>query len=361
MLLILAELLQPYLTAFRVVDYVTFRAIMATITALALALAAGPRLIRYLVRLKAGQTVRLDGPETHLKKNGTPTMGGLLILGSMTITTLLWADLSNAYIWILLAVLLSTASLGFYDDYIKAFKKNSGGVSSRFKMVVLSAIAIATGLFLYHVAQLPEATFFWVPFFKNINYPLGAIGFTCLTYLVIVGTSNAVNLTDGLDGLASLPITLVAAGLMVFAYVSGHAIFAKYLHLPFIPGVHEVVIFCAAMCGACLGFLWFNSHPAQVFMGDVGSLSLGAALGTVAVIVRQEIVLVIMGGLFVAEAISVILQVGSFKLRKKRIFRMAPLHHHFEKGGWQETQVVIRFWIIAIVLVLIGLSTIKLR
>lgn len=361
MLLWLAGWLGEYVRAFNVFNYVTLRAVMATLTALTISLLMGPWVIRKLTELKVGQAVRNDGPQAHLIKAGTPTMGGSLILLSIGLTTLLWADLANPYVWLLLAVLFGTGALGFYDDWRKVVYKDPNGVSARFKIVWQSSIAIGAALFLILTARLPASTEFIVPFVKNIAYPLGAVGFCVLTYFVIVGTSNAVNLTDGLDGLAALPVVLVAAGLSIFAYVAGHAVFSKYLGLPFIPGAHEVVVFCAAICGACLGFLWFNAYPAQVFMGDVGALALGAALGTVAVIVRQEIVLFIMGGLFVVEALSVMIQVGSFKLTGKRVFRMAPLHHHYELKGWKETQVVVRFWIITMMLVLAGLSTIKLR
>ncbi|AUH52850.1 phospho-N-acetylmuramoyl-pentapeptide-transferase [Chromobacterium sp. ATCC 53434] len=361
MLLWLADLLGSHIRAFNVFNYTTLRAVMAALTALAISLLLGPWVIRKLTELKVGQAVRNDGPQTHLVKAGTPTMGGSLILLAITLTTLLWADLSNKYVWLLLAVMLGTGALGFYDDWRKVVYKDPKGVSAKFKMTWQSAIAIGAGVFLIVTAKLPASTELILPFVKTVAYPLGAIGFCVLTYLVIVGTSNAVNLTDGLDGLAALPTVLVSAGLSIFAYVAGHAVFSKYLGLPFIPGAHEVVVFCAAMCGACLGFLWFNAYPAQVFMGDVGALALGAALGTVAVIVRQEIVLFFMGGLFVMEALSVMIQVTSFKLTGKRVFRMAPLHHHFELKGWKETQVVVRFWIVTMMLVLIGLSTLKLR
>ncbi len=361
MLLLLADLLREHIRAFNVLNYVTLRAVMAALTSLTISLWMGPWVIRKLTELKVGQAVRKDGPQTHLVKTGTPTMGGTLILLAMTVTTLLWADLSNQYVWLLLAVTLGTGALGFYDDWRKVVYKDPNGVSARFKMVWQSTIAIAAGVFLITTAKLPASTEFIVPFFKNVIYPLGGIGFCVLTYFVIVGTSNSVNLTDGLDGLAALPVVLVAAGLSIFAYVAGHAVFSKYLGMPFVPGAHEVVVFCAAICGACLGFLWFNAYPAQVFMGDVGALALGAALGTVAVIVRQEIVLLIMGGLFVMEALSVMIQVASFKLTGKRVFRMAPLHHHYELKGWKETQVVVRFWIVTMMLVLAGLATLKLR
>lgn len=361
MLLWLADLLGSHIRAFNVFNYITLRAVMAALTSLSISLLMGPWVIRKLTELKVGQAVRNDGPQTHLVKAGTPTMGGSLILLAISLTTLLWADLSNKYVWLLLAVMLGTGALGFYDDWRKVVYKDPKGVSAKFKMAWQSAIAIGAGVFLIATAKLPASTEFIVPFVKTIAYPLGAVGFCVLTYLVIVGTSNAVNLTDGLDGLAALPTVLVAAGLSIFAYVAGHAVFSKYLGVPFIPGAHEVVVFCAAMCGACLGFLWFNAYPAQVFMGDVGALALGAALGTVAVIVRQEIVLFFMGGLFVMEALSVMIQVASFKLTGKRVFRMAPLHHHYELKGWKETQVVVRFWIITMMLVLVGLSTLKLR
>ncbi|HJV06004.1 MAG TPA: phospho-N-acetylmuramoyl-pentapeptide-transferase [Chromobacteriaceae bacterium] len=361
MLLWLAAWLGEHVRAFNVFNYVTLRAVMAALTSLTISLLLGPWVIRKLTELKVGQAVRSDGPQTHLVKAGTPTMGGSLILMSIGVTTLLWSDLTNKYVWLLLAVLFGTGALGFYDDWRKVVYKDPHGVSAKFKMLWQSTIAIGAGLFLILTAKLPESTSFIVPFFKHVVYPLGAIGFCVLTYFVIVGTSNAVNLTDGLDGLAALPVVLVAAGLAIFAYIAGHAVFSRYLALPFIPGAHEVVVFCAAMCGACLGFLWFNAYPAQVFMGDVGALALGAALGTVAVIVRQEIVLFVMGGLFVMEALSVMIQVTSFKLTGRRVFRMAPLHHHYELKGWKETQVVVRFWIITMMLVLAGLSTIKLR
>ena len=361
MLLWLAEILGSHIRAFHVFNYITLRAVMAALTALSISLFLGPWVIRKLTELKVGQSIRSDGPQTHLAKAGTPTMGGSLILLAIGLTTLLWGDLSNQYIWLLLAVLFGTGALGFYDDWGKTVHQDPKGVSARFKMAWQSVIAISTGVFLIATAKLPASTELIVPFVKTISYPLGTIGFCILTYFVIVGTSNAVNLTDGLDGLAALPTVLVAAGLSIFAYVAGHSVFSKYLGLPFIPGAHELVVFCAALCGACLGFLWFNAYPAQVFMGDVGALALGAALGTVAVIIRQEIVLLIMGGLFVMEALSVMIQVASFKITGKRIFRMAPLHHHYELKGWKETQVVVRFWIITMMLVLAGLSTIKLR
>ena len=361
MFLLLANWLDQYVRAFSVLNYITLRAVLASMTALGIGLYLGPWVIRKLTELKVGQAVRDDGPQPHLVKAGTPTMGGTLILLSIGLTTLLWADLSNRFIWVLLVVMFSTGAIGFVDDYRKVVFKNPKGLWARDKLFWQSVIALAAGVFLTATAHLPAATEFIVPFFKNVVYPFGAIGFCVLTYFVIVGTSNAVNLTDGLDGLAALPVVLVSAALSVFAYVAGHAVFAKYLGLPHIPGAQEVVVFCAAICGACLAFLWFNAYPAQVFMGDVGALALGAALGTVAVIVRQEIVLLIMGGVFVMEALSVMIQVASFKLTGRRVFRMAPLHHHYELKGWKETQVVVRFWIITMMLVLAGLATLKLR
>lgn len=361
MLIYLAEYLQQYFTVFNVFQYTTFRTLMAALTALGFSLWLGPWTIRKLTLLKVGQAVRSDGPQTHLIKNGTPTMGGSLILTAITVATLLWADWHNPYVWILLAVLLSTGALGFYDDWRKVVYKDPNGVSAKFKMVWQSAVALGAGFALFYLASNSANNILIVPFFKQVALPLGVVGFIVLSYLTIVGTSNAVNLTDGLDGLASFPVVLVAGGLAIFAYATGHAQFAQYLQLPYVAGANEVVIFCAAMCGACLGFLWFNAYPAQVFMGDVGALALGAALGTVAVIIRQEFVLVIMGGLFVVEALSVMLQVSWYKRTKKRIFLMAPIHHHYEQKGWKETQVVVRFWIITIILVLIGLSTLKIR
>ena len=360
MLLWLAHF-SDWFSALNVFQYTTFRAVMAALTALAFSLLLGPWTIRKLTELKVGQAVRHDGPQTHLIKTGTPTMGGSLILTAITVSTLLWGNLANPYIWILLLVLLATGALGFYDDWRKVVYKDPNGVSARFKMVWQSGVALAAGLLLFYVAQNSANNILIVPFFKQVALPLGVFGFVVLAYLTIVGTSNAVNLTDGLDGLAAFPVVLVAGGLAIFAYASGHAQFAQYLQLPHVAGANEVVIFCTAMCGACLGFLWFNAYPAQVFMGDVGALALGAAVGTVAVIVRQELVLVIMGGLFVVEAISVMSQVGWYKKTKKRIFLMAPIHHHYEQKGWKETQVVVRFWIITIVLVLVGLSSLKIR
>ncbi|MBN3859283.1 phospho-N-acetylmuramoyl-pentapeptide-transferase [Neisseriaceae bacterium PsAf] len=362
MIVWLADLLSDWISWSRLFQYTTFRAVMAALTALFICLVFGPWTIRRLTELKIGQAIRKDGPQTHLVKAGTPTMGGSLIIASIVLTVLLWADLSNIYIWLLLFVLVSIGGLGFYDDWKKVVYKDPNGISARFKMIYQSLIAIFVGVYLLTFADYNgQYAEFVIPFVKNYQYPLGALGFCILTYFVIVGTSNAVNLTDGLDGLVALPVVLVSAGLAVFAYVTGHVEFSSYLQLMYIPEVGEVTIFCAAICGACLGFLWWNAHPAQVFMGDVGSLALGAVLGTVAVIVRQEIVLFIMGGLFVVEALSVMLQVGSYKMRQKRVFLMAPIHHHYEQKGWEETQVVVRFWIITIVLVLIGLASLKIR
>ena len=361
MLLMLAKWIGTDIRLFNVFNYITLRAVLAALTALVISFIVGPWMIRKLAELKVGQPVRDDGPQTHLVKAGTPTMGGALILASIGTTTLLWADLTNRYVWISLLTLLGFGVIGWVDDWRKVVEKNPKGLASRWKYFWQSVIAILIAAWLAWSAHLPAQTDLIVPFFKQIVMPLGAIGFVVLAYFVIVGSSNAVNLTDGADGLAILPTVMVAGALAVFAYVAGHAVFSKYLGLPHIPGAGELVVFCAAMVGAGLAFLWFNAYPAEVFMGDVGALALGAALGVVAVIVRQEIVLFIMGGVFVAEAISVMVQVGSFKLRGKRVFLMAPIHHHFEKKGWKETQVVVRFWIISMMLVLIGLASLKLR
>jgi phospho-N-acetylmuramoyl-pentapeptide-transferase len=373
----------------RVFQYLTFRAVMAAMTALLVGIAAGPYFIRQLTTLKIGQPIRGYAMQTHLSKSGTPTMGGVLVLFAITVSTLLWFDPSNRFVWIVLAVTWAFGAIGWVDDWRKVVNKDPEGMRSREKYVWQSLIGLAAAfylvfaisessnakvfdLFLQWIAsgltmELPEHASLLVPFFKEVSYPLGVLGFVVLTYLVIVGSSNAVNLTDGLDGLAIMPVVMVGSALGVFAYVTGNAVFSKYLLLPFIPGTGEVLIFCAAMAGAGLAFLWFNAHPAQVFMGDVGALALGGALGTIAVIVRQEIVLAVMGGIFVVEALSVMLQVTWFKYTKRqygegrRLFRMAPLHHHFEKSGWSETQVVVRFWIITMLLCLVGLSTLKLR
>ncbi|KZZ61073.1 phospho-N-acetylmuramoyl-pentapeptide-transferase, partial [Oleiphilus sp. HI0125] len=329
-------------------------------TALLIALWVGPHMINKLTTRQIGQSVRDDGPQSHLSKAGTPTMGGALILVAIGIATLLWADLSNRYVWITLFVCLAFGAIGWVDDYRKVVEKNSKGLPARWKYFWQSVAAIVAAFALYLTAELPQETALIIPVFKDVIFDLGP-GFIVLTYFVLVGTSNAVNLTDGLDGLAIMPTVLVAGALGIFAYVSGNAVFADYLHIPFVPGSGELVVFCGAMVGAGLGFLWFNTYPAQVFMGDVGALALGAALGVVAVIVRQEIVLFIMGGVFVMETISVILQVASYKLTGRRIFRMAPLHHHFELKGWPEPRVIVRFWIITVILVLIGLATLKVR
>ncbi|MCU0972569.1 MAG: phospho-N-acetylmuramoyl-pentapeptide-transferase, partial [Burkholderiales bacterium] len=357
MLLLLAEWIGQDVRAFNVFSYITLRAVLAALTALGLSFVVGPTMIRKLTAYKIGQSVRDDGPKTHLAKAGTPTMGGALILVAIAITTLLWGDPLNRFIWVVLLVTLGFGAIGWIDDYRKVVHRNPKGLSARTKYFWQSVIGLGAALFLAFSTSLPAQTEFIVPFFKNIAYPLGAIGFVTLTYFVIVGSSNAVNLTDGLDGLAIMPTVMVAVGLGVFAYVTGNAVFSKYLGFPHIPGAGELTVVCAAIAGAGLGFLWFNAYPAEVFMGDVGALALGAALGVMAVIVRQEIVLLVMGGVFVVETLSVVLQVASFKLTGRRIFRMAPLHHHFELGGWKETQVVVRFWIITIMLVLVGLST----
>jgi phospho-N-acetylmuramoyl-pentapeptide-transferase len=361
MLLMLAQWIGQDIRLFNVFNYITLRAVLAALTALVISFIVGPRMIRKLTALKVGQPVRNDGPQTHLVKAGTPTMGGALILAAIAVTTLLWADLTNHYVWVVLFTLLGFGAIGWVDDWRKVVAKNPKGLASRWKYFWQSVIAILIAAWLAWSAHLPAQTELIVPFFKQIIMPLGVTGFVVLSYFVIVGSSNAVNLTDGADGLAILPTVMVAGALSVFAYVAGHAVFSRYLGLPHIPGAGELVVFCSAMVGAGLAFLWFNAYPAEVFMGDVGALALGAALGVVAVIVRQEIVLFIMGGVFVAEAVSVMLQVGSFKLRGKRVFLMAPIHHHFEKKGWKETQVVVRFWIISMMLVLVGLSTLKLR
>ena len=362
MLLMLAQWLSQDIRGFNVFNYITLRAVLAAMTALVISFTAGPSVIRWLAAKKIGQAVRTDGPQTHLVKSGTPTMGGALILIAIGVTTLLWGDLGNRYVWVLLIVTLGFGAIGWYDDWKKVVYRDPKGLASRWKYFWQSVIGLAVAIYLAMSSTIPAQMELIVPFFKTVSYPLGAIGFVVLTYLVIVGTSNAVNLTDGLDGLAIMPTVMIAAALAVFAYVAGNAVFARYLLLPYIPGAGELAVFLGAISGAGLGFLWFNAHPAEVFMGDVGALALGGALGTVAVIVRQEIVLAIMGGVFVAETLSVALQVLYFKYSGgKRIFRMAPLHHHYELGGWKETKVVVRFWIITIMLVLVGLSTLKIR
>jgi phospho-N-acetylmuramoyl-pentapeptide-transferase len=360
MLLELAEWMARHFASVHLFQYITFRAIMAALTALAVSLLLGPWLIRKLAALKAGQVVRSDGPQTHLSKAGTPTMGGLLILFAVGIATLLWADLSNRYVWVVLAVTLLFGVIGFYDDYRKLVLKDSRGLASRWKYFWQSVFGLGAAVFLYQTHQLPAETALYVPLFKQVAIPLGLL-FIVVGYFIIVGFSNAVNLTDGLDGLAIMPSVLVSGALGIFAYLAGNKLFSEYLGIPAIPGAGELAIFCSALSGAGLGFLWFNTYPAQVFMGDVGALAIGAALGCVALIVRQEIVLLVMGGVFVMETASVMLQVGSFKLRGKRIFRMAPIHHHFELKGWPEPRVIVRFWIISVVLVLIGLATLKVR
>jgi phospho-N-acetylmuramoyl-pentapeptide-transferase len=383
------QTLSPEFGFFRVFQYLTFRAVMASVTALLIGLFAGPAVIRHLRALKIGQPVREYAMQSHLVKSGTPTMGGVLILIAISISALLWSDLSNRFVWIVLFVTLSLGAIGWADDWKKVVNKDPEGMRSRDKYLWQSLVAgIAALALVFAISEgsnakvwqlfvqwiqsgfqvnLPNTVGLWLPFFKEVSYPLGVLGFVTMTYVVIVGSSNAVNLTDGLDGLAIMPVVMVGAVLGVFAYVTGNSVFARYLLLPYIPGTGELMVFCAAIGGAGLAFLWFNTHPAQVFMGDVGALALGGALGVVAVIVRQEIVLAIMGGVFVAEAVSVMLQVTYFKYTKKRygegrrLFRMAPLHHHFEKKGWKETQVVVRFWIITMLLCLVGMSTLKLR
>jgi len=361
MLLELAQWLAKDIRAFNVFGYITLRAVLACLTALVISFVIGPAMIRKLTAYKIGQAVRDDGPQTHFSKAGTPTMGGALILVAITITVLLWADLENRLVWIVLWVMLAFGAIGWVDDYRKVVQRNPKGLPARAKLFWQSVVGIAAAGYIAFYSNLPAQTEFIVPFFKQVAYPLGALGFIVMTYFVIVGTSNAVNLTDGLDGLAIMPTVMIGGALGVFAYVAGNAVFSKYLGFPFIPGAGELAVFCGAIAGAGLAFLWFNAYPAEVFMGDVGALSLGAALGTIAVIVRQEIVLLIMGGVFAVETLSVMLQVASFKLTGKRVFRMAPLHHHYELKGWKENQVVVRFWIITMMLVLVGLSTLKLR
>lgn len=361
MLLAIAQWLAGDIRTFNVFNYITLRAVLATLTALIISFIVGPKMIRKLTAYKIGQAVRDDGPQTHLVKAGTPTMGGALILVSIVITTLLWADLRNRFVWVVLLTTLGFGVIGWVDDYRKVVKRNPKGISAKTKFFWQSVIGVVVAGYLGFSATLPAQTVFIIPFFKHIAFPLGIFGFLVVTYFVIVGFSNAVNLTDGLDGLAIMPTVMVGTALGVFAYVTGHMGFAKYLGFPYIPGVGELAIFCAALGGAGLAFLWFNAYPAEVFMGDVGALALGAALGVVAVLIRQEIVLLVMGGVFVVETLSVMMQVASFKLTGKRIFKMAPLHHHFELKGWKENQVVVRFWIITMMLVLIGLSTLKLR
>mgnify|MGYP003633311115 FL=1 len=360
MLIWLADWLQQFEAGFRVFSYLTLRAILSTLTALLIAVIIGPKMIRWLQRMQIGQTIRDDGPESHFAKSGTPTMGGLLILAAIVSSVLLWSDLTNRYVWVTLFVLVSFGAIGFVDDYRKVIRKDAKGLIARWKYFWQSVIAIVVALYLYSSQQNPAETALLVPFFKDVMPQMGML-FLVVTYFVIVGTSNAVNLTDGLDGLAIVPVVLVAGAFAIFAYVTGNINFSAYLHIPYLPLTSELVIVCTAIVGAGLGFLWFNTYPAQVFMGDVGSLALGGTLGILAVLVRQEIVLFIMGGIFVAETLSVILQVGSFKMRGKRIFRMAPIHHHYELKGWPEPRVIVRFWIISLMLVLVGLATLKLR
>jgi len=361
MLIYLTEYLSQFESGFSVFNYITMRTIMSVLTALTLSFMIGPAVIRKLIEMKVGQAVRLDGPQTHLVKTGTPTMGGVMILLSVSVSVFLWGDLTNHYLLIATLTMLGFGLVGFIDDYKKVVYKDPNGMRSRTKFFWQSIIGLIAAYSLYVLATVPTETQLLIPYMKDTFIHLGAWT-VVLAYFVIVGSSNAVNLTDGLDGLAIMPTVMVAAALGVIAYMTGHVYFANYLHLPHIPGVGELAIFCAALAGAGLGFLWFNAHPAQVFMGDVGSLAIGAALGIVAVAVKQEIVFAIMGGIFVIETLSVILQVGSYKLRKgKRIFLMAPIHHHFEQKGWHESQVIIRFWIITIILVLIGLASLKIR
>jgi phospho-N-acetylmuramoyl-pentapeptide-transferase len=360
MLYHLTEYLAQYYSGFNVFQYLTLRAILGVLTALLLSLWFGPLLIRKLTFHQIGQFVRDDGPQSHLSKAGTPTMGGALILFAVATGTLLWADLGNRYVWVVLTVTLLFGAIGWVDDYRKIIKKQSTGLRAKEKYFLQSLFGLGAAVVLFMSATTPAETQLIVPFFKSVSLPLGA-GFVLLAYFVIVGTSNAVNLTDGLDGLAIMPTVMVAGALGVFAYVTGNVNFAGYLGIPYVPGAGEVLIICSALVGAGLGFLWFNAYPAQVFMGDVGALALGAALGTIAVVVRQELVLFIMGGVFVMETVSVILQVTSYKLTGRRIFRMAPLHHHFELKGWPEPRVIVRFWIVTVVLVLIGLATLKIR
>ncbi|HJS34167.1 MAG TPA: phospho-N-acetylmuramoyl-pentapeptide-transferase [Pseudoxanthomonas sp.] len=361
MLLELARWLQSLENFFGLFGYLTFRGILAALTSLFLSLWLGPAVIRKLGQLKGGQPIRKDGPQSHFSKAGTPTMGGALILMTVLLSVLLWGDLRNKYVWVVLLVMLTFGAIGWYDDWIKIVKRDPNGLKSRWKYLLQSIFGLAAGLYLYLYADVPAATTFYVPFFKSIALPLAGVGFVAIAYFWIVGFSNAVNLTDGLDGLAIMPTVLVACALGVFAYASGNAVFSSYLQIPQVPGAGELTIICAAIAGAGLGFLWFNTYPAMVFMGDIGALALGAVLGTIAVIVRQELVLVIMGGIFVIETLSVMIQVASFKLTGKRVFRMAPIHHHFELKGWPEPRVIVRFWIISVVLVLVGLATLKVR
>ena len=360
MLYSLAEYLTQFYSGFNLFQYLTMRTILGVLTALVISLLVGPAMIRYLSRYNIGQNVRDDGPQSHFSKAGTPTMGGALILVAIIVSTLLWSDLSSRFVWIVLMVTAGFGLIGWVDDYKKIVFGNSKGLSAKAKYFWQSLIGLTAAYILFTTAQVPIETQLILPFFKNVVVDLGWF-YVLLAYLVIVGSSNAVNLTDGLDGLAILPTVLVGGALGVFAYVTGNTNFAGYLGIPYVPGVGEMVVFCGALVGAGLGFLWFNTYPAQVFMGDVGALALGAALGIIAVIVRQELVLFIMGGIFVVETISVVLQVASYKLTGRRIFRMAPLHHHYELKGWPEPRIIVRFWIITVILVLIGLASLKIR
>ena len=360
MLLWLTEYLSEYIRGFAVFQYLTFRTMVSVVTALSMSLLIGPVMIARLARAQIGQTIRDDGPSSHFSKAGTPTMGGALILVILVITTLLWGDLTNRYVWLVILVTLSFGVIGWVDDYLKISRKNTEGLVARWKYFWQSVFALIAAIYLYTAAQSPVETTLFVPFFKSIAVPLG-LGFVVLSYLMIVGMSNAVNLTDGLDGLAIMPAVMVGAALGLIAYVAGNTEFSSYLQIPYVAGAGELAVFCGALIGAGLGFLWFNTYPAQIFMGDVGALAIGAALGLVAIIIRHEIVLLIMGGLFVLETASVIIQVASFRLTGRRVFRMAPIHHHFELKGWPEPKVIVRFWIITLVLVTIGLSTLKLR
>jgi phospho-N-acetylmuramoyl-pentapeptide-transferase len=361
MLYWIAKHLAVHYSVFNVFSYLTLRSILAAMSAMAIALIAGPFMISRLARYQIGQVVRDDGPQSHLPKAGTPTMGGMLIIFAVVLTTTLWGDLVNRFVLIALGITLGYGLIGFYDDYLKLVVGNSRGLVPRWKYFWQSLLGIAAGILLYRLAHTATVASFHVPFFKSVAWPLGAFGFVFLGYLMIVGMSNAVNLTDGLDGLAIGPTVMVAGALAIFAYLTGNAVFANYLQITAVPGAGELAVFCSAIVGAGLGFLWFNAYPAQVFMGDIGALALGAALGCVGFIVRQEIVTLLMGGIFVLETASVILQVASFKMTGKRIFRMAPLHHHFELKGWAEPKIIVRFWIISILLVLAGLATLKLR
>jgi len=360
MLLELARWLQEFARLFALFDYITMRAILGALTALALSLWLGPVVIERLSRLKGGQPIRTDGPQSHFSKAGTPTMGGALILMTISLSTLLWADLRNRYVWIVLGVLVGFGLIGWLDDWIKIVRRDPNGLKSLHKYALQSVFGSIAALLLFTPADAPSNTTLYLPLLKDVAIPLGAL-FMVIAYFWIVGFSNAVNLTDGLDGLAIMPTVLVAGGLGIFAYASGNAVFSDYLQIPAVPGAGELAIVCAAIAGAGLGFLWFNTFPAMVFMGDIGALALGAVLGTIAVIVRQELILVIMGGIFVIETLSVMIQVASFKLTGKRVFRMAPIHHHFELKGWPEPRVIVRFWIISVILVLVALATLKVR